>query len=76
MAIAEDMPEINQPREMPSAGLVRHMRYRTIHVRGGLEGDFKTECGLTLLPDDYEEVSVWPAVAWPLCGRKKCFGSA
>ena len=75
VAIAEGTPEVNKTRDLPSAGIVRHMRYRTIHIRGGLDGEFKTACGLTLLPVDYEKMSEWAAVAWPLCGRKKCFGS-
>ena len=75
VAIAEHTPEVNKTRQMPPAGIVRHMRYRTIHIRGGVDGEFKTACGLTLLPDDYEKMSDWPPAAWPLCKRARCFGS-
>ena len=58
--------------EIPQAGLVRHRRYCTLHVRG--DGQYKAACGLTFLHDDYEELDFYPAIARPLCRRKKCFG--
>ena len=57
---------------VPAAGLVRHARYRTIHAKDPDARPFKTACGLTFLPDDFEEIVGWPAVAWPLCRRGKC----
>ena len=74
VAVAKDIPEVNVRREMPASGLMRHRRYRTIHAKGARSEEFKTACGLTLLPADFEELTAWPEVAWPLCGRRGCFG--
>ena len=52
--------------------LVKHKRLKTLHYVG--EGDCKTACGLTFLQDDFEILYERPAVLWPLCRRRECFG--
>lgn len=58
---------------LPAEGLLRHARLRTIHRRAGGGTLGVTACGLTLLPADAEELDAWPGMAWPRCGRAKCF---
>ena len=77
-AVAEAVQQVadavrsKEALEIPQSGLVRHRRYCTLLVRG--DEPYKSACGLTFLHDDYEELDVYPAIAWPLCRRKKCFG--
>ena len=71
--VARAVPALSKVQKYHAAGLVRHRRHRTIDVVAG-EAEFKTACGLKFLQADCEELLVWPEVAWPLCGRKKCFG--
>ena len=72
LEIAKELPEIVVP-PLPAAGLVRHRRYGTIHA--GCRQHRMTACGLTFMEADFEELKVWPRVPWPVCRRKKCFGS-
>ena len=71
--VARAVPALSKVQKYHAAWLGRHKRHRTIHVVGR-EAEFKTACGLKFLQADYEELPSWPEVAWPLCGRKKCFG--
>ena len=71
VSVAEGLLQGGGKGPVPEEGLVRHSRYLTIHKKG--DGTFTRACGLRLLPEDYEGLDQWPAVAWPLCGRAKCF---
>ena len=76
VAVAEGDPSLWSKTEYPAAGLVRHWRQRTIHVRSSNEAGTQTACGFNLLVADYEALDAWPSVAWPLCRRAKCFEHA
>ena len=72
VAVAEALEIKPKCSVVPEGGLVRHTRYRTVHAKDPEAVPFKTACGLTFLPNDFEELSGWPAVAWPLCRRGRC----
>ena len=71
--VAATVKEVVESPPFPVEGAVRHARRRTIHRVGCKEGDWVTACGLRLLPIDWEELTEWPGVVWPLCGRPNCF---
>ena len=75
VALAASAKPLSQTPVFPSAGLVRHWRHRTIHIRGSDEVGTQTACGFNFLVADYEALDAWPSVAWPLCRRAKCFGA-
>ena len=75
VALAASAKPLSPTPEYPAAGLVRHGRHRTIHIRGSDEVGTQTACGFSLLAADYEALDAWPGVAWPLCRRAKCFGA-
>ena len=72
VAVAEKHVTLTEPSVVPDSGLVRHMRHRTIRAKDLDGGLYMTACGLTFLPDDFEELDLWPAVAWSLCKRNRC----
>ena len=52
VAIAEGIEGLMKTPPWPQNGIVRHWRYRTIHVKCGDLEACKTACGLTFLPSD------------------------